>query len=137
MRTELAPNMLDAMDLNSRNFDEFQMFEIGRVFCAEHTEERIPTQGYRIGILAFSRKARKERKLEDLFRHVKGVIERFCRMHGFEEVDIPDLQFILAGDHVVLLEPEIILLIQRDFHGTDGHLPDRPVTLSTSGRPRS
>jgi len=90
LRTQLAPNMLDAMELNSKNFNEFQMFEVGRVFSATHDKDGIPTQGYHIGILAFNRLARKPRQLEDLFRQMRGVVERFTQMHGFKAVTMSE-----------------------------------------------
>ncbi len=86
LRTTLAPNILAAMELNSKNFNEFRLFEIGRVFRATHTDEGIPTQAYHIGILAYARAARKADQLEVLFREARGVVERFVDIHGFMPV---------------------------------------------------
>jgi phenylalanyl-tRNA synthetase beta chain len=90
LRTDLTPNMLNAMELNCKNFNEFQMFEIGRVFRSEPKEDGIPWQKYRIGILAYRRAARKTAQLEELFRYVKGVVERYTQMIGFQPVVMID-----------------------------------------------
>ena len=97
LRTDLAPGMLDAMALNSKNFDDFRMFEIGRVFKATHNDEGIPIQEYRIGILAFSRQARKERQLESLFLDAKGIVQRFIQSHGFNDLDLSGQLTDVAG----------------------------------------
>lgn len=114
MRTDLAPNILGAMELNSKNFTDFQMFEVGRVFNATHTLEGIPTQAYHIGILAYRRTARKADQMEDLFRQVKGIVERFTTIHGFPQVSMCDRIDDVRGVKLPWLHPGAALALKID-----------------------
>ncbi|NOZ01271.1 MAG: phenylalanine--tRNA ligase subunit beta, partial [Deltaproteobacteria bacterium] len=67
MRTDLAPNLLNAVARNANLFDRFGLYEIGRVFKAEHDGEGIPVQTQRLGIVLYDRTARGASGATDLF----------------------------------------------------------------------
>ena len=114
LRTDLAPNILAAMELNSKNFTDFRMFEVGRVFSSVHGEDGIPAQAYHIGALAYSRAARKPEQLENLFREARGVVERFTDIHGFAQVSIAGQVTTVRGLSLPWLHPGAALAISID-----------------------
>ncbi len=112
LRTHLAPNILGAMELNSKNFNDFQIFEVGRVFSAHHDDEGVPLQSWHIGILSYSRASRRRDQLEVLFRQTRGVIERFLSIHGFVAPAIDVSADDVDGEKLPWLHPGAALKIR-------------------------
>lgn len=88
LRSTLLPNLCEAVVKNERYFDDFSIFEEAQVFFDEDytspydESEKLPKQRRNIAA-AF---ATGTKKLNDLFREVKGVLEympRFTHMEGF------------------------------------------------------
>jgi len=72
LRTDLVAGLLGAMEQNATRFDEFGIYEIGRVFLAGHDGDGVPVQPTRLAVLLYDRKARGADGVEALFRRLKG-----------------------------------------------------------------
>lgn len=88
IRSSLLPNLCETVVKNERYFNEFSIFEEAQVFADRNytspydPEELLPEQQRHIAA-AF---ASNEKRLEELFREAKGVIEympRYTHMTGF------------------------------------------------------
>jgi len=74
LRTELAPNLLGVIERNANRYDDFGIYEIGRVFPGGHDEEGIPIQPRRLGIVIYDRNGGGTDGNTVMFRRMKGVI---------------------------------------------------------------
>ncbi len=83
LRTELAANLLGAVERNALRFPEFGLFEVGRVFAGTHVEDGTPWQRYRVGIALYRRAAKAGEDAEALLRRLRGVVE-----HLLDRLDV-------------------------------------------------
>lgn len=78
LRTDLAPNLLAAVERNAQRFAEFGLFEVGRVFRGTHVEDGTPWQRYRVGIAMYRRAAKAGEDAEALLRRLRGAVEHLA-----------------------------------------------------------
>jgi phenylalanyl-tRNA synthetase beta chain len=69
VRNTLIPSLISIAQLNAKNHDQFDIFEINRVVQKELNDEKIPNQPRRIAILNYDRKA------DSSYLKTKGVLE--------------------------------------------------------------
>ncbi|MBL6975971.1 MAG: phenylalanine--tRNA ligase subunit beta [Deltaproteobacteria bacterium] len=79
LRTDLVPNLLAAVEKNAKRFREFGIYEVGRVFSGEHTDEGIPVQTPHVGLALYDRSAREVDGASRLFQRLKGIIQLLVR----------------------------------------------------------
>ncbi len=82
LRKSLLPNMLQNVKDNLRFYEYVNIFEIGRVFPDRLNDDLLPDQPYRLGIIMAS----KNLLNQELFIHLKGVVERMFDYLGVEAV---------------------------------------------------
>ena len=88
MRTDLAPNLLGAVSRNANRFDEFGIYEVGRVFSARQDVSGIPIQRQHLGVALYDRTAREADDAGHLFRRLKGMLQLLGRRLDLEEVKV-------------------------------------------------
>ena len=84
LRTSLLPNLLGVLEKNARFFDEFAIYEMGRVFFKGVGDGGVLKQPQHLGLLLY----RKQDKGKDgtLLRQMKGVLEVLLEKLGKEGV---------------------------------------------------
>lgn len=75
LRTELVLNLLGTMAVNTRNYGDFDLFETGRVFRDQLTDEGIPWQAHSIGMMSVRRGVKDPAGHQALFLKVRGSVE--------------------------------------------------------------
>ncbi len=71
LRKNLAFSMIDTADFNAKNFDEFSIFEISRVFIQK--KSKFPEEERKLAVLTYSKK--------ESFYKLKGILEGlFCEL---------------------------------------------------------
>lgn len=79
LRTDLVPNLLAAVEKNANRFGDFGLYEVGRVFHGEHTDEGIPLQTPHVGLALYDRGARAVDDDTRLYQRLKGMIQMLFR----------------------------------------------------------
>lgn len=74
LRTELAHNLLAAMERNAQHTPAFGIFEVGRVFYPERGPDGLPRQPRHVAILLYDRASTSLENANLLFRRAKGII---------------------------------------------------------------
>jgi phenylalanyl-tRNA synthetase beta chain len=84
LRTSLLPNLLGVLEKNARFFDDFAVYEMGRVFFKEMGDGGVLRQPQHLGLLLY----RKQDKGKDgtLVLRMKGIIEVLLQKLGKEGV---------------------------------------------------
>jgi phenylalanyl-tRNA synthetase beta chain len=75
LRTDLMPNLLGAVERNAQRFQDFGLFEIGRVFHGSHDADGTPRQPVHLALALYRRAARTPADIESLFRQARGIVE--------------------------------------------------------------
>lgn len=91
LRKSMIPNLLEAIDINLPNFDQFSLFEVATVFepveASRLSEvERLPIQRKQLGFAKVGHKG------EDLFFEMKGILESLGRSIMIEPLAFEQLE---------------------------------------------
>lgn len=91
----LLPGVLSAIEINLKNYDEFNIYEVGRVFFKNHEEilgrENLPIQPRRLTGAIVGKNAK------DIFLKTKGIIENMSRnvqIGEFELLQIEEVNYL-------------------------------------------
>jgi len=74
LRTELAHNLLQAIERNASHTPAFGLFEVGRVFFPEPGPDGLPRQPQHVGIGLYDRGASAPEQATALLRRMKGIL---------------------------------------------------------------
>ncbi len=74
LRTEIAHNLLAALERNATHTPAFGVFEVGRVFYPEPGPDGLPRQPHHVGVLTYDRGASSSEAATALFRRLKGIL---------------------------------------------------------------
>ncbi len=74
LRTEIAPNLLGALERNATHAPAFGLFEVGRVFHPEPGADGLPHQPRHVGMLLYDRGAASPEAATAVFRRMKGLV---------------------------------------------------------------
>ncbi len=81
LRSSLIPNLLDKVLLNQFNFDQIEIYEIGRIYLKVKDASGILKQPKNLVMVSFN-----EGRVEDLFFNFKGKLETFLHTLNFSDV---------------------------------------------------
>lgn len=82
LRTSLIPGLISKLDYNTSQFDEFALFEIGRIIQKELDEEGIHKQPYKVSGVYYSKDS------EEAFSKIKYYVESLLT-----KLNIPNISF--------------------------------------------
>lgn len=125
IRESLIPGILSAIDTNLKEFDEFRIYELGKVFKKNDKEvlmeENLPIQEKNLSGAVVSKDASK------VFYIVKGIIENMAKIVQIENIEL------VKKEEVKYLEKNAYLNIvfNNDIIGNIGLLSKK--TLSKAG----
>lgn len=80
LRTSLVPNLIKKVVENSRNFEEFKIFDIGNTFIPQ--EKDLPLQEKHLAAACVLNKKSKE----EVFYHAKGAAEEFFKIFSSQKI---------------------------------------------------
>ncbi len=75
LRTEVAHNLLAALQRNATQFSSFGLFEVGRVFRPDPGPDGLPSQPRHVAVLLYDKAAATRETSNALFRRGKGIVE--------------------------------------------------------------
>jgi phenylalanyl-tRNA synthetase beta chain len=92
MRRSIIPNLLHATEKNQRYFQEFGLYEVGRVF--HPIEGELPCQDRTVAMVIVGKETHDQSELEEAFRSIKGVVDGLIARTGATQPtpDRPDPQ---------------------------------------------
>lgn len=90
IRTSLIPGILSAVETNLKNFDNFGIYEVGRIFLKnkmeEEYKEHLPIQTQRLAGAVVGKDA------NEIFFKVKGIISNMARNVQISELELVKLE---------------------------------------------
>ena len=87
LRQSLVPSMVKTADFNARNFDEFSIFEIARIF--KNRGSKYPQEERRLSVIGLFKK--------DSFFKLKGILEGLFRELGIKNISFSPYGGSAAG----------------------------------------
>lgn len=85
LRTEIAHNLLGALERNATHTPAFGLFEVGRVFHPDPGADGLPHQPHHVGMLLYDRGAAAPEAATVLFRRMKGLVTALLERLDLDE----------------------------------------------------
>ncbi|MEC9073226.1 MAG: hypothetical protein VX938_12620, partial [Myxococcota bacterium] len=85
LRTHLGPNLLGVLEKNANEEERVRVFEIGRTYQVERTEEGLPKQPTTLGAMVARRD---DQEGPELFMELKGILQGLGRAVGRVRLDL-------------------------------------------------